>query len=154
MNDSKTYDSILAAKYLMAIACSKGQCLNVTKVQKLLYIAYGTTLAQKNDHRLVSESPQAWPFGPVFPRTQKKIDYSLQYDLNNDMFSEIRNDIYVNNLFSKIIDEYSGFSAGKLSAWSHLEGSPWHKTTLQDGFKWGTPIPDDYISPYFKKFTI
>lgn len=154
MSDSlKTYDSILAAKYLMAIGYSKGQVLNATKVQKLLYIAYGTSLAN-NGHRIVSESPQAWPFGPVFPRTQNKIDYKKIFNINDSEFSEISKDEYLTSLFSDVIDKYSGFSAGKLSAWSHLDGSPWHIVTLRENFKWSTQIPDELIIPYFKNLSV
>jgi uncharacterized phage-associated protein len=149
----KTYDSILAAKYLMAIACSKGQCLNATKVQKLLYISYGIALANYN-HRIVSESPQAWPFGPVFPRTQQRINYDTLYNTTDSEFDEIRSDKEITSLFSDVIDKYSGFSASKLSAWSHLNGSPWYRTTLQENFKWSTQIPDEYIREYFQDVSI
>lgn len=148
MTDHKTYDSIIAAKYLMALACSKGQCLNTTKVQKLLYIAYGYALAHYG-YRIVSESPQAWPFGPVFARTQKKVDYSIEYSKSDEDFEEIRDDKEINALFNEIIDKYSGFSAKKLSDWSHIEDSPWHKTTMTHDFKWSKQIPDEYIKDYF-----
>lgn len=63
MKPLKTYDSRLAAKYLLSIADNKGVALNTTQTQKLLYIAYGTCLAKHDGHRLLDESPQAWPFG-------------------------------------------------------------------------------------------
>lgn len=38
------------------------------KSQKLLYCCYGAVLAETNE-RLTDEHPEAWPYGPVFPRT-------------------------------------------------------------------------------------
>ena len=46
--DNKPYNSVTAAKYLLALAISKRKILNVTKTQKLLYIAYGYFLSKKN----------------------------------------------------------------------------------------------------------
>lgn len=45
MNKNKPYDSVLVANYLLALANEKGIILNTTKVQKLLYMAYGFLLA-------------------------------------------------------------------------------------------------------------
>lgn len=71
MNKNKPYDSVLVANYLLALANEKGVILNTTKVQKLLYMAYGLLLAEKN-RIITDEQPKAWPYGPVFPKTRKK----------------------------------------------------------------------------------
>lgn len=153
MEEQKTYDSIVAAKYLIALAKEKGQELNVTKLQKLLYISYGILLA-KHGRRAIAESPQAWPFGPVFPRTQKRFDKISQATLVDEDLAEISGDKTVTDVFNQVIDSYSFFSAGKLSAWSHMPGSPWDKTVKQNGFQWSVQIPDELIIEYFKQLTL
>jgi len=148
-----TYDSVTVAKYLLALAYRERIVLNVTKVQKLLFIAYGYFLAKK-DHVLVDEAPRAWPFGPVFPKTRKRIDYGKMVDLQDPALKEISQDAEVTEVLSKIIKRYSEFSASQLSDWSHMPGSPWDKTTRQSGFNWDAPIPDDFIKEYFSSFDI
>jgi len=143
-----TYDSVLIAKYLLAFAYSKGKVLNVTKVQKLLYMAYGFFLSDK-DRILISESPRAWPFGPVFPRTRKKVNYSDIISVDSPEFSEIKEDKEVNEFFNTLIDKYSKYTASQLSEWSHAENGPWDLTTKQKGFNWNTPINNELIKDYF-----
>lgn len=144
----KTYESTLVAKYLLSLANSKMKNLNVTKVQKMLYIVYGYYLA-KHNHNILNEAPKAWPYGPVFPRTQKKVDYTSVLPLNSPEFEELRNDESLTETINKVIDNYAGFTASQLSQWSHSEGGPWHRATLQPGFNWNNVIPDDYIKSYF-----
>ncbi|WP_375579851.1 type II toxin-antitoxin system antitoxin SocA domain-containing protein [Marivirga tractuosa] len=151
MVDAKvTYDSVVAAKYLLATAYSKNKVLNVTKVQKLLYMAYGYFLSKKN-RVLLTEKPKAWPYGPVFPRTRKKVNYSDIIDMDLEEFAEIKSDIEVNDFFNLLVDKYSKYSASQLSEWSHAEGGAWDMTVKQNGFDWNQPIADEHIIEYFKK---
>ena len=147
------YDSVLVAKYMLSIAKEKNINLNVTKVQKILYILYGYYLAHK-DFQIISENPRAWPYGPVFPRSQKKVDYSNILPLNSTEFDAIKNDKELKDAIKSFIDTYSKFSASQLSEWSHQEDGPWHKATQLDGFNWNTQIPNEYIKSYFKNITV
>ena len=148
-----TYDSTVVAKYLLALAYKKGIVLNVTKVQKLLFIAYGYFLAQHNQ-LLLNEKPKAWPFGPVFPKTRKEVDYGKIIEASDDSLKEVAADPMVTEVLNKIIDNYSKFSATQLSDWSHMPGSPWDKTTKATSFTWNQPIPDKYIKEYFSQIEI
>lgn len=150
IDNKVTYDSVIAAKYLMALAFKKKKVLNVTKVQKLLYIAYGFFLANKN-RVLINETPKAWPYGPVFPQTRERVDYSEVINTNNSDLIDIKEDDEVSDFFNKLIDIYSDYTASQLSEWSHIEGGPWHKTTKKRGFYWDTPISDELIKEYFSK---
>lgn len=149
----KTYDSVIAAKYLLALAYKKGIVLNVTKVQKILYIAYGYFLS-KYEHPIVNEQPRAWPFGPVFPRTRKKVEYNIIIEVSNPIFDEIRQNEELTTKFDSIIDKYSPYSASQLSEWSHSVGSPWYQSTKLNGFNWNQAIPDLFIQSYFKEFNV
>ena len=146
----RTYDSVTAAKYLMALAFKKGIVLNVTKVQKMLFIAYGYFLS-KYDHPLLKEAPRAWPYGPVFPKTRKEIDFGKIITTDDPDLQEIAQDEAVTQTFERIIDKYSRYTASQLSDWSHMTGSPWHRTTRLQNFDWNHPIPNQFIKDYFSE---
>lgn len=146
-----TYDSVDVARYLYACAKNRGQNLNATQLQKLLYVTYGLMYAAF-ERRVCKESPQAWPYGPVFPRAQKRFEKIKESDLGQPGLEEIEKDAELTEVIDATIDTFSGFSATRLSDWSHEDGGPWHLTTQLPDFKWGAQIPDEYIQEYFKKF--
>ena len=153
MSISKQYDSVIGAKLLLALAYEKGIVLNTTKVQKMLYILYSYYMA-KHDIQIFSETPKAWPYGPVFPRTRKKVEFGIVYKRDNSDLSEIIAEDDLVNKFNSVLDIYSKFTAGQLSDWSHMKDSPWERATKLQGFKWGDFIPDDYIKEYFSNLEI
>ena len=102
------YDSTTVAKYLLALAYKKGIVLNVTKVQKLLFIVYDYFLAKHNQH-LLDEPPKACPFGPVLPKPRKQVDNSKIIDTNDPELSEIPSGPVVTDALNRIIDKYSKF---------------------------------------------
>lgn len=152
-DNMKSYDSVLVAKYMLALAWKKGIVLNVTKVQKMLYILYGYFVAN-HDHPVLTEQPKAWPYGPVFPRSQKKVDYSTILPLEHSDFNEIKNDSLLTDKLNLIIDKYSKFTASQLSGWSHEEGGPWALTCQKVGFNWNAAITDDLIKSYFQSVSV
>lgn len=144
-----SYDSVVVAKFLRATATSQNIILNVTKTQKLLYVIHGYSLAEKGES-IIKEKPQAWPYGPVFPRARNKVNYERVYDLLDTEFAEIRQDAYAVELIQFVLNSYKGWSASELSEWSHLPGSPWDRV-VQSKTSWGDPIPDEYVEEYFKE---
>lgn len=153
MHISKQYDSVLGAKLLLALAYEKGIVLNVTKVQKMLYILYSYFLAKHNT-QVFSETPKAWPYGPVFPRTRKKVDFGIVFKTTESELKEIFTEKILVDKFNSVIDIYSKYTASELSNWSHMENSPWERTTKLQNFKWGDHIPDEFIKEYFANLEI
>jgi uncharacterized phage-associated protein len=146
------YKSIILAKYIAAYFNEKRADINMTKIQKITYIAYGTYLAVTGE-RLIDEHPQAWPYGPVFPATRNRL---LKMDLNSIRLDspdlkEISANPTVKSLISLVYNTFGQWTAVALSEWSHKEGSPWEKTVSAPGFKWGGRIEDEYIKSYFDK---
>ena len=144
------YNSVEVAKFIVATANNKHLSINMTKVQKLLYIAYGIFLAVKG-YRLTNEHPQAWPYGPVFPTTRNKL---LKIDLysiatSDSDLSDIKDDVEIKSLIELVFRSFGGWSAAQLTDWSHGEGTPWQKSVSTEGFSWGRQIPDEYIKSYF-----
>jgi len=148
-------NSVAVARYVVAYARKNGYSINMTKLQKLLYILYGTYLAISGK-RLVNERPQAWPYGPVFPITRERLlnedFYSIEYSAEE--FSEIKKDDDITSLMNSVFGFFGSWTASRLTQWSHSEGTPWELTTSEPGFKWGKVIPDDRIQAYFKSIII
>lgn len=151
MNDKYAYNSVTVATYIVALANDKRLGINMTKIQKLLYIAYGVYLVVKKS-RLTNEHPQAWPYGPVFPTTRNKLLKKDLFAINleNEELAEIKNDREINSLLELVFSVYGKMNAVYLSEWSHQEGSPWYYTVHSENFKWGNVIPDELIEEYFK----
>jgi uncharacterized phage-associated protein len=148
----KCYQSVLLARYIAAYFNDKRADVNMTKIQKLTYIAYGIYLAVTGE-RLIDEHPQAWPYGPVFPTTRNNL---LKIDLNSIRLDdpdlqEILGDKEVCSLIDLVYGTFGKWTAVSLSEWSHKEGSPWERTVSTAGFKWGGRIKDEYIKSYFEK---
>ena len=153
--DNYKYSSIVLAYYIVALMNQRGLEINMTKLQKLLYIAYGTYLAIKNQ-RLTNEHPQAWPYGPVFPTTRNRLlkkDLSL-INLSIPELNDIQKDTEIQSLMMLVINGFGAKNATTLSVWSHQSGSPWDRVVSQEGFTWGARIPDEYIKEYFNTILI
>lgn len=148
------YNSVLIARYIIALSNDKGIAINMTKVQKLLYIAYGVFLAVRNQ-RLLNEHPQAWPYGPVFPTTRNKLLHVDFYSISlfDEEFDPLKADVELNSLLDSVLNSFGNWTASQLTTWSHQDGSPWENTTLQEDFTWGNVIPDELIQGYFRLIT-
>lgn len=150
IDDVYKYNSVDLAYYIVALANKCKIVVNVTKVQKLLYLVYGAFLAIYGE-RVCNERPQAWPYGPVFPKT--RIALINMGDLYKISLSEVSSPVENDTELKKVIDfVFAGFgkkTAGQLTVWSHRIGSPWERTTHTPGFQWGMDIPDQYIRSYF-----
>lgn len=149
--DIYRHSSVDVAKYIAARANEEKFGINMTKLQKLLYIVYGAFLRVYN-MRLTDEHPQAWPYGPVFPTTRNKL---LKENLSgitlDQVNAEVKEDACVERIATFVFNRFSTWNAGQLSEWSHQDGSPWAFTKNQPGFKWGQQINDEVIYDYFLK---
>ena len=155
ISDTYIYNSVDVAWAIIAYANSNKYYINMTKLQKLLYITYGTYLAVKGE-RLTDEHPQAWPYGPVFPTTRNKllsVDFATIRSKDSRL-CEINQDNEMQSLLGVVFRAFGKSNAASLSEWSHEIGSPWDKTVKQPDFKWGNRIPDDYIKEYFESIII
>lgn len=150
MKDAYVYKSTTVAKYIVAMANEKKIRMNVTKLQKLLYITYGTYMVYM-EKILTDEKPEAWPYGPVFPSTRL---YFLNEEfstvsLDDSELKSIKNDSKLNTIVHAVLDHFGKWSATNLTEWSHKSGSPWDYTKSQFGFHWGVEINDYIIKDYF-----
>lgn len=154
----KILESIDYSDLINWIAYNKyGVQLNKTQMQKLLFMCYGIYLASTGKRLFVDDTPKAWPFGPVFPRVNKKfIPGQFPQDFSKDKRELFLKDKVAMKIVSDIVEKFHGVSAHDLSEWSHQEGGPWFqviygKNGNNPSIKWNQQIQDDIIKEYFKK---
>lgn len=149
IKDKYLYNSVDVATFVVAYANENRFGINMTKLQKLLYIMYGTFLSVKS-FRLMDEHPQAWPYGPVFPTTRNRM---LKRDMTSismvNVPENMRTNQELNSLAKTVFKHFGTWTGSSLSQWSHKPGSPWDRTVNMKGFDWGWQIPDEYIQEYF-----
>ncbi|BBF23892.1 Panacea domain-containing protein [Sutterella megalosphaeroides] len=144
------HDSLRVMAYLIRRCRRLGIEVDATKLQKLMYCCYGVCLAIL-DHRLCDESPEAWQYGPVFPRTLRQLklngvdfvetafeDPALETALPEDVVQAV----------DQTLTHFGKLSAAQLSVWSHSPGSPWSLAS-DDGAHLYDQIPDATIRTYF-----
>lgn len=141
-------DSVLLARYIIQQAQKKGiYDMSITKLQKLLYAFDGGMLA--NDINIVNENCKAWQYGPVYPKVFKKINPDdFEKDYSKLEFPEITNSKYKNEIeamVNAVLDVFGKYTAVQLSSWSHMEGSPWSQTAINQ------IIPKELIKEYFTR---
>ena len=140
-------DSVLVAKAIQWMASTHEVSLNMSQVQAILYNAYGVWLATKGE-RLLTEHPQVWQYGPVFPRVFKHLKKNegtgqVEYDMIKnecpDRFEFIR----------RCFQRFAWTSAGVLTSPHIADDSPWKKTKEENSDKLGVRIEDELIRQWF-----
>lgn len=133
------------------------------KLMKLVYIAYGWTLALA-EKRLFDEPIEAWQHGPVIDSLYHEFKHfgskpisgrSTEFDY--DTFESIeprisKEDIDALKILEKVWSVYKGFKAWDLRNKTHEVGGPWHKVYKRNVK--GTELKDSDIKEhYFKRIT-
>ncbi len=152
-------DSVLVATYLLTYSESKGILLNCTQIQKFLYITYGIYLS-KYEESMFKESPNAWHFGPVFPKVHSKLNVSKNHEIRgryqtNDKIFDSLDDTKHKSIIREVVDRLSNVHFSFMIEWSCKEGSPWYLTYHQVNKKKKKntgAIHDNLIKIYFDGF--
>lgn len=128
--------------------------LNKTQINKILFAVYGNYLAMYGTPLFDNESPKAWPYGPVFPIVNKRVNIDEVVNFTQDKIDMFVNNRDAQQIVVDMVNRMYDKSAQALTEWSHQYGSPWHRTVYpaEGGHaKWNTPIPLEYIKEYFSK---
>lgn len=144
--------SINYAKLIAWLAFNKHRItLNRTQLQKILFVCYGLYLANHTDKSLFNDDkPQAWPFGPVFPRSYNRYNSIIGCELTTEEKKEFLKDRDTLGMIVRITDKLCYYTARSLTAWSHQPDTPWSKVVIQDGeVHWKTKLNDEDIKRYF-----
>lgn len=164
------FNAKAVANYFLGLGQRDSVPLSPMKLIKLVYLAHGWHLAHF-DRPLINEQIEAWPYGPVISslyhelkgygntpiespllrgtRSRKGFSFS-PHSLNDEKSPERRH--AAENLIDAVWDTYKDFSAVQLSAMTHQEDSPWHRTWHERGGSKmrGTDIPQKDIKQHFK----
>lgn len=143
------------AKYVVVWAFEHQYSINMTKLQKMLYVMYGACLVTVGE-RLFKEHAQAWPYGPVFPRSRRKLTKQMIGEkfigITKPNFGD--KEALLNELTTFAFNGFGKYTASQLVAWTHLAGSPWSIAKDTEDFVWGHEIPDASIFEYFDRLII
>lgn len=138
---------------LAALACKS---FTQMQLQKLVYFSHGWSLSLlKQD--LTEDSPQAWPYGPVYVDLWKVLKHCGKSEVKNnildpDEFKAERSKLSENQnrVIRKVFELYGDYHAFQLSAMTHKEGTPWHQVYVEEGRE-RAPISNDLIRAHFDK---
>ena len=114
------------AIYLSKVAASLEKEMNLTKVQKWLYICYGLFL-ELYGRRLFDEQPIAGDYGPFFPKVyelQKQTEGALEILSFNPAIAGVE---AYNTVIYTTLEHFGETTATKLVDWTHKDGTAWQK---------------------------
>lgn len=151
---NKTHMNLSSLEYSHLIAWiayfKQGVVLNSTQMQKLMFICYGRCLAEADTLIFADDTPKAWPFGPVFPRSYKHYIEAVPADLSQDEKTAFAENPTTLKIIAETVGNYCHLSATRLSEWSHRPESPWRKTVFNGAPAWNRPIDPNIIRSFFE----
>lgn len=118
-------------------------------VIKLVYLCHGWMLGIC-DRPLISESAEAWRYGPVVPTV-----YHAYKSFGGDPIETVPTDHSEGfddeqvELMEAVLDAYKYHTAWDLSAITHQPGTPWHHV-YKGGWGEGAIIPNKLIRKHYK----
>lgn len=151
------YTSREAARSMIERAKKVGIGVTNLKLQKLLYIAHGASLAAY-DKTLVTEDFAAWRYGPVLE--------SLYHDLKVFGSDIVQPDApYIQRwgvvpsedhqsieVIDDVLENFGRRSGASLVDWSHEKNGPWY-AVYEDDTK-NLKIPNVAIQEYFRQHVV
>jgi uncharacterized phage-associated protein len=141
--------SLDIAQYLYSACRARNLSINNTKMQKLLYIAYGFGLYSSGSE-LFDEEPKYFPHGPVFTDV---LDAYESIKLRHEPTDNVDLPKEAKKILDYTLEHFGKFNAKSLSDWSHREGSAWYNTkTFIPNVKYADKIPIPFIKEEFLTF--
>jgi len=145
------YDARVIANYFLKLAERDGSKIFPLKMQKLVYLAHGWSLALRGEP-LVKDDIEAWKYGPVVPRLYhefKKYGATAIKEPATTPVTEI--DADTKALLKAVWKRYSKFTGVQLSALTHERGYAWD-LTMKTASPFFTPtISNSLIADEFER---
>lgn len=146
------YLSASIANAFLNLSFRDAQAISPMKIQKLLYLAHGYSLAVF-DEPLLNEQFQAWKFGPVVKSVYHVCKHFGGGEI--DLFlshGPLPEDSRANAIIDYVWTTYGEKAATALSKWTHEKGGPWHEARSHSGhIELNKKISDESIKAYFKR---
>lgn len=128
--------------------------LSGTYVQTVLYMVYGTWLAERGE-RLLEEHPQMWKYGPVFPRAYShlKAEFTGGHDsaLNERAYRSVTADPVLKEFLDRTVRTTAGRKISDLARTHVSKGSAWGRCLRENPGRWSTAIDDDAVRDEFRR---
>lgn len=144
---SDEYDSVIVGKALRYMGVLEQHRVNMSQIQIIMYISYGAYIASTGG-RLMSEHPQMWQFGPVFPRAYNKMRKDSESGQAEYEMLQKQNPKVLEFLKTQF-RQFAWVSATVTSAVHVASGTPWAKARKKSPDKWGATIEDSDIAEWF-----
>lgn len=147
---------LAVANYFIEKALSDGTELTPMKLVKLTYIAHGWYLALSDGKPLISDSVQAWKYGPVVPEVYHRFK---RYGSGPITSVEQRlgatpsvSDPKITKFLDRIWNVYGKYTGLQLSTLTHRPGTPWDIVWNQNNGKnsLDVTIPNGIIEDHYK----
>ena len=141
-------DSVDLAKALCWRSRENGHVLYRNQMQTMLYIMYGRCLA-RSGRRMTSEHPQAWEYGPVFPRVYSKVKTTddPSYREQSDRLKESSPE--VSELLDETVSRCSWRACRELLAVITAKGTPCAESRGRNPERKTAPLEDADIREWF-----
>ena len=120
---------------------------------KLVYIAHGWNLAI-HDEPLVTDTVQAWKYGPVFPSLYRAVREWGNRPVDKPLLVSFADDVDFSageeEVMDAVLDAYGHYDGIQLSMLTHAHNTPWHEVYLVDKDDAGdAPIHNKLIRQHF-----
>ena len=146
---SEGKDPRAAANHFISRGIAETKPITPMEVQKLLFFAHGWMLGL-HGQPLHYDEWEAWRFGPVLPVIYHNLSYYGGEPVANKVLAlPTEFDPVEQGVMDQVYEKYRPMGARRLSALTHLKGSPWDQVKRQrfgDGV-----ISNDRIRSYFRK---
>ena len=137
------YKPVEIANTFLAKFSKEQNGISHMKLQKLVYCVHGWWLAYYDDS-LLSERPEVWKYGPVFPSLYREfkvygtnpINEAVKPSPFDDVAPVVKNtDDETQKLIEWVWKRYGHLSAMALSDMTHKEGTAWRKVAEERNFR-------------------
>ena len=141
-------DSVLLYNAIGFVSHRAGCEITQSRAQIILYCIYGSSLVS-SEGRLDIEHPQAWKYGPVFPRAYNKGNLADHERGRRDFEVLQREHGRLAQLLEWKTTSMLYTSMADLNSCHKGKGSPYGKTVAKNPDKWGVAIDDCLIAEQF-----
>lgn len=162
-----TYTARHIANAFLDLANEEGKSLTPLKLQKLVYIAHGWSLAIFDRPLVHDEFPEAWQYGPVFPSLYHEFkEYGRSavtakakifersgpgiFDFKATIPEIPRDDARTLDFIKTVWSKYGGFSGLALSDATHRPDTPWSKVMATSGGARNADINNEIIKEHYR----
>ena len=142
-------DSVMLINSIAHVGAVAGYPLTQSKAQIILYCLYGARLGA-GEERLPIEHPQVWKYGPVFPRAYKRGQIEDRGACEDAYHQLMESDPALLTALSTKTQSMMATPMADLNAVHKSAQSPYGRTKARFPEKWGTQIPDDEITAFFR----